>query len=60
MCSIGKMNYCNDRHDPLYKITYRPAQTGGYSPEWKVCDWCYEKKPFNNLEDVKLITKILC
>ena len=60
VCNTIVMNHCNDLHDPKYKITYRPAQNCAYSPEWKVCDWCYSKKYFNNLETIKSITKIVC
>ena len=58
--SIIEMNYCSDRHEHLYKITYRPIQPHGHSPEWNVCDWCFQKKAFSNLEEVQRITKIVC
>ena len=54
-----EMNYCSDRHDHLYKITYRAPHTNMQSPEWNVCDWCFQKKCFSNLEEVKMISKIL-
>ena len=57
--STIEMNYCNDRHERLYKITYRPAQIMAYS-RMEVCDWCFQKKAYSNLEEVKTITKIIC
>ena len=47
------MDYCFDRHDHKYLITYKPTQTGGHCPQWMVCDYCYEtKKCFNDPEQV--------
>jgi len=58
MCSTIEMNYCNDKHEPVYKITYKPLQPGGRSTEWDVCDWCYEKRFFSNPKDIRSITKL--
>ena len=60
MCNTIEMNYCNDKHEHIYKITYRPPQTGTHSPEWNVCDWCFQKKSYGTLEEIKTITKIAC
>lgn len=41
------MNQCEDRHEPKYRIKYKPAKGNRYSPEWIVCEACFENK--NNL-----------
>ena len=35
------MNSCNDRHDPTYKIKYKPLNPSQPSPEWYVCEKCF-------------------
>ena len=40
------MNFCNDRHTPLYKVKYRPITLGGNKMEWFVCERCFGKKEF--------------
>ena len=50
------MDYCYDRHDHKYLITYKPAPNGTRSPQWSVCDYCYEtKKCFNDPEEVESV-----
>jgi len=38
------MNYCEDRHEKKYMITYKPAPGGSYTPQWMVCTNCFENK----------------
>ncbi len=57
MCSTIEMN-CKDKHKPVYKITYKPLQVGGYSSEWDVCDRCNEKRFFSNPKDIRSIIKL--
>jgi hypothetical protein len=46
------MNRCEDKHEPKYKITYKPAKGNDYCPVWLVCEPCYEKRPFGSDEYV--------
>jgi len=34
------MNICEERHEPKYHITYKPAKCSEYHPEWLVCESC--------------------
>ena len=43
------MNYCYDRHTPIYKIKYKPSKHGGMSSEWSVCEKCFGKSEFFGL-----------
>ncbi len=38
------MNVCEERHDPKYQITYKPAKGGLHIPVWIVCESCMENK----------------
>ena len=50
------MDYCYDRHDHKYLVTYKPTQNGGRCPQWTVCDYCYEtKKCFNDPVQVESV-----
>lgn len=50
------MNQCEDRHEPKYRIKYKPAKGNRYSPEWIVCEACFEnKKQFGNEDDIMSI-----
>ncbi len=40
------MNNCHDRHDPMYKIKYKPQQFGGLMSEWLVCEKCFGRQEF--------------
>ncbi len=40
------MNSCNDRHDPIYKIKYKPLIFGGHVSEWLVCERCFGRQEF--------------
>ena len=40
------MNSCNDRHEPVYKIKYKPIQLGAVPSEWFVCEHCFGKEEF--------------
>ena len=40
------MNSCNDRHEPIYKIKYKPLTFGGNVSEWLVCERCFGKQEF--------------
>ena len=50
------MNYCNDRHEPVYKIKYKSTQLGGMPSEWSVCEYCFGKSEFfgsiNEIESI--------
>jgi len=50
------MNYCHDRHTPIYKIKYKPTISGGISSEWTVCERCFGKPEFfgsiNEIESI--------
>ncbi|MFQ5475412.1 MAG: hypothetical protein ACE5DT_00085 [Nitrosopumilus sp.] len=50
------MNYCYDRHTPIYKIKYKPNQPKGLSQEWLVCEKCFGKPEFfgsiNEIESI--------
>ena len=55
------MDYCYDRHDHKYLITYKPTRTGGPSHEWTVCDYCYKnKKCFNNPDEIESVVMLVC
>ena len=49
------MNTCEDRHEPKYKITYKPAKGNQYAPTWLVCQQCYEQIPFGSDDYVESI-----
>jgi len=53
------MNFCEERHEPKYQITYKPAKGGKYVPVWLVCESCMEnKKHFGSdalIESVKIL-----
>ena len=38
------MNLCEDRHEPKFKVTYKPAKGCSYRPIWLVCQSCLENK----------------
>jgi hypothetical protein len=40
------MNFCNDRHEPIYKIKYKPLTIGGNVSEWLVCERCFGRQEF--------------
>jgi hypothetical protein len=40
------MNSCNERHEPIYKIKYKPLTIGGNVSEWLVCEKCFGRKEF--------------
>ena len=44
------MNQCEERHEPKYKITYKPAKGNDYCPVWLVCEQCYDKRHFGSDE----------
>lgn len=53
------MNCCNDRHEHMYEITYKPAKSGAHSPKWMVCNWCYEQKGyFGNPDEIESIAQL--
>ena len=55
------MNYCYDRHTPLYKIKYKPTSPRGISSEWSVCEKCFGKPEFfgsiNEIESIISLEK---
>ena len=40
------MNSCNDRHEPIYKIKYKPLTIGGNISQWLVCEKCFGRQEF--------------
>ncbi|MGY5148170.1 MAG: hypothetical protein ACW9W4_09260 [Candidatus Nitrosopumilus sp. bin_7KS] len=40
------MNFCNDRHEPIYKIKYKPVTFDGNVIEWLVCEKCFGRQEF--------------
>lgn len=46
------MNICEDRHEPDFKVTYRPAKGHDYCPVWLVCEGCLENKDHFGSEDL--------
>ena len=40
------MNSCNERHEPIYKIKYKPLTIGGNVSEWLVCERCFGRQEF--------------
>jgi len=45
------MNYCYDRHDPMYKIKYKPTSPNAVPSEWLVCENCFGKQEFFSAVD---------
>ena len=45
------MNQCDERHEPKYRITYKSAKGGNYTPIWAVCESCIETKSHFGSED---------
>jgi len=53
------MNSCNDRHEPIYKIKYKPLTFGGNTSEWFVCERCFGKQEFfGAAEEIESITSL--
>jgi len=53
------MNFCNDRHEPIYKIKYTPVTFVGNVSEWLVCDKCFGRQEFfDGSEDVESIVSL--
>lgn len=52
------MNLCEDRHEPAYQIKYKPAKGNQYSPEWLVCEHCYDKRPFGSDDYIESVTRL--
>jgi hypothetical protein len=53
------MNYCNDRHEPVYKITYKHLPFGGSVYGWLVCERCFGKQEFfGAVEEIESITSL--
>jgi hypothetical protein len=53
------MNRCEDRHEPKYKITYKPAKGTNYCPEWLVCEQCYDKRHFGSDDIVQSVETLV-
>lgn len=49
------MNLCEDRHEPQFKVTYKPAPGHDYCNVWLVCAACIEKRHFGSDELVKFV-----
>jgi len=53
------MNTCYDRHDPKYKIKYKPSRPGSLSSEWLVCEKCFGKPEFfGSLNEIESIISL--
>jgi hypothetical protein len=56
------MNLCEDRHEPAFRVVYKPAKGHSYKPEWLVCESCLENKQHfgsdDLVESVTPLTKI--
>jgi len=52
------MNICEDRHEPKYQVTYKPAKGNQYSHVWLVCEHCYEKRPFGSDDYVESVVEL--
>lgn len=46
------MNICEDRHEPKYLVTYKPAKGGKYAPKWLVCENCMENRKFFGSQEI--------
>ena len=56
------MNICEDRHEPKYQVTYKPAKGNLHSPVWLVCELCFETKPFSSddyVESIRTLEKMI-
>ena len=49
------MNRCEDRHEPKYKVIYKPALGRDYCSTWLVCEQCFEKSHFGSDDLVKSV-----
>ena len=53
------MNQCNDRHESMYKIKYKPTALNGIMSEWLVCENCFGKKEFfGEAQEIESITSL--
>jgi hypothetical protein len=53
------MNTCNDRHEPIYKLRYKPTSPGGIYSEWLVCEQCFGKEEFfGSAEEIESIVSL--
>ena len=52
------MNLCEDRHEPKFKIIYKPAKGQAYCPEWLVCEQCYDKRHFGSEDIVQSVEEL--
>ena len=53
------MNSCNYRHEPIYKIKYKPLTLGGNVSEWLVCEKCFGRQEFfGAAEEIESITSL--
>ena len=53
------MNICNDRHIPIYKITYSGFKGSKHNHEWLVCKICMENKLcFGNKDEILRIVQV--
>jgi hypothetical protein len=46
------MNICEDRHEPQYQVTYRPAKGRDFCPVWLVCESCLVNRRHFGSEDL--------
>jgi len=50
------MDYCYNRHDHKYLITYKGTRTSSRLPQWMVCEYCYNNKEiFNDPQQVESV-----
>ena len=56
------MNRCEDRHEPKYKVIYKPTLGHDYCSTWLVCGQCFEfKKHFGSdalVKSVVILSKV--
>jgi hypothetical protein len=51
------MNICEEKHEPKYQVTYKPAPGGQYIPVWLVCESCMEnKRHFGSEEQIESVS----
>ena len=48
------MNFCDERHETKYQVTYKPAKGSHHAPVWLVCESCLSIKPcFGNKDEIQ-------
>ena len=48
------MNFCEERHEPKYQVTYKPAKGSPIAPVWMVCESCMANvQCFGNQDEIQ-------